>query len=244
MWLCSCCNRNKVNQWLLINIFEHRNELKKNGFPPELPAEDPAPKKRGKAKSNESFLRIGSIDLSGKVIALLKSKPLQKDLAEVKFALDTFDPLDEQIKARALENLAKTGRRGCTTDELYTLIQNFMGGILKQVLVDTFEEVTSGEGKTFDKVDNVVKLTKKSVANYVNDAEKWSGEQVQKKLTSQLKKMGVSTDNPQSKQALSLLSKQLQQSSDSILSKNERLQSVYKNFFGGEDENAREESKE
>lgn len=209
--------------------------MKKNGFPPELPADTPS----SKTKRYESFVRIGSIDLSGTVVALLKSKPLKKDLAEVKFALDTFDTLDEQIKTQSLENLASTGRRGCTTDELYTLIQNFMGGMIKQVLVDTFEDVAGGGTKTFDRVDNVVKLTKKSISTYINDAGEWSGEQVQGKLKEQLEKMGIPTDNPQSKQALSLLAKSLQKSSNTMLSKNERLQQVYNNIFR-DDEDTKE----
>lgn len=212
-------------------LISNRNDLKKNGFPPELPEEDP--KKRG--KSGSSFVRIGSIDLSGNVVALLKSRPLKKDLAEVKFALDTFDTLDEQIKSQSLENLAKTGRRGCTTDELYALIQAYVGGILKQVLTDTLADVSGGGTKTHDTVDRVVKLTKKSVSKYFSDTGEWTGEQVQNKLAEQFEKWGAG--NTQSKQAASILAKRLQQSSETILSKNEQLQGIYKktSFFKDED---------
>lgn len=210
-----------------------RNVLKKNGFPPELPEEDP--KKFGKSSSSSSFVRIGSIDLSGNVVALLKSRPLKKNLAEVKFALDTFDTLDDQIKAQSLENLANTGKRGCTTEELYSLIQAYVGGILKQVLADTFDDVTGGGTKTSDSVDRVVKLTKKSVSKYFNDAGEWTGEQVQNKLAERLQRWGASND--QSKQAASILAARLQQSSESLLSKNEKLQNIYKktSFFKKQD---------
>lgn len=213
-----------------------RNDLKKNGFPPELPDEDPTAKKRSKAKKKESFVRIGSIDLSGKIVAQIKSRPLKKDLTEVKFALDAFDPLDEQIKTQSLENLAKTGRRGCTTDELYNLIQTFVGSMIKQALAETFEDVAGGGTKTFDKVDNVVKLTRKSVTNYINDAGEWSEGQIQDKLNQSLAKWGVCTNSPEGKQALSLLSKKLHKSSNSMLSKNSIFQRVLNNLFRDEDD--------
>lgn len=176
-------------------------------------------------------MRIGRIDLSGDVIAKLKSRPLQKDLAEVKFDLDTFDSLDDQIKIQSLENLAGTGRRGCTTDELYVLIRNYIGGILMQVLADIFEDVTTGGSATLEKVERVVNLTKKSVSEYVNDTTDWSGKILQEKMAERLKKWGIRNDTVQNKQAISMLAKQLLQSSDGFLSRDERLQYVYKNIL-------------
>jgi hypothetical protein len=221
---------------LTVSLLSNRNVLKKNGFPPELLYAD-YPEGSGES-SYSSFVRIGSIDLKGNVVALLKSRPLKKDLAEVKFALDTFDSLDEQIKTQSLENLAKAGRRGCTTDELYTLIQTYVGGILKQVLIDTLEDVKGGGTKTHDSVDRVVTLTKKNVSKYFNDAGEWTGGKVEDKLAEGLQKWGV--NSAQSKQAASILAKQLQKSSGELLSKNEQLQDIYKKipFFKGQDDTA------
>lgn len=142
-------------------------------------------------------------------MAVMKSRPLKKELAEVRFALDTFDPLDDQIKAQSLENLANTGQRGCTTDELYTLIQKYVSGILKQVLADTFDDVTSGGTKTSERMEKVVSLTKKSVSKYINESGEWSGQQLQDSLSSRLKKWGLTTDDEQSKQAVSILASRL-----------------------------------
>ncbi len=173
----------------------HRDELKKNGFPPELPDEQPAPSKKSGNKQTEvsssSFVRIGSIDLSGNIVAILKSRPLKKDLAQVQFSLDTFDPLDEQIQVQALENLANTGRRGCTTDELYALIQRFVIGILKNSLLEAFDNVAIDGPQMPKVVGKVVTLTKKSVSNYINEAGEWSGKELQERLSKGLRQWGL-----------------------------------------------------
>ncbi len=204
--------------------------------------DDPVDKKSGDSNHGTSFVRIGSIDLSGNVIAKVKSRPLKKNLAEVTFALDTFDPLDDQIKIHSLEKLAKTGRRGCTTDELYTMIQSYIGGILKQVLADTVEDVAVGGGKTRDKVESVVNVTKKSISKYINDASEWSGGQVQDKLAERLKKWGVTTNKVKSRQAISMIAKELLQSSDMGLSTGQRLQYIYKNILKEEQVSGDEEN--
>ena len=219
----------------------NRDELKKHGFPPKLADDGASPSKGswfGKSSNSKpSFVRIGSIDLSGNVIAKLKSRPLQKTLTDVKFDLDTFDPLDDQIKLQSLENLAQTGRRGCTTEELYGLIQNYMGALLKQVVSDVLAEIADGGAHgTNDKVKRVVNLSKKSLTQYILDASEWSGNQVQDELSERLTKLGLFKNEMASKRAISMLTKQLQGSSKTMLSKNERLHYIYKNIFEKQDD--------
>lgn len=216
------------------------DELKKHGFPPQLADDDASRSKRtwfGKLSSFEpSFVRIGSIDLSGNVVAKLKSRPLQKTLTEVKYALDTFDPLDQQIKLQSLENLARTGRRGCTTEELYGLIQNYIGGLLQQLVGDVLTDIAAGGDETMDKVERVVTLSKKSLTQYIQDTSDWSGNHIQDKLSESLTKWGLFNNEIASKRAVSMFTKHLQQSSKTLLSKNDRLHYIYKNVFEKQDD--------
>lgn len=193
------------------------------------------------SSDSSSFVRIGSLDLKGKVVANIKSRPLKKDLAEAKLALDTFDALGQKIKTQSLENLASTGRRGCTTDELYTMVQKYVSGLIQDVLIEVLNDVAGGGTKTLDNVDKVVKLSKKNVSKYFNEAGEWTGEQAQNKLAERLATLGL-TDDSQSKQAADFLAKKLKQSSDKLLSNNERLQGLYNNFVSSKDQQGEENS--
>jgi hypothetical protein len=138
----------------------------------------------------------------------LKSRPLNRDLAKVSLALDTFDPLDERIKAKALENLANSGRCGCTTDEIYDLIQSFVSGILKQVVAEIFEEVT--ESNISEQFERVVTLTQRSISKYINETGEWSGKQIESKLSKRLLDWGLTKNETQSKDVISSFSRRLQ----------------------------------
>ena len=129
----------------------------------------------------------------------MKSRPLKKELAHLQFSLDTFDPLDEKIKAQALENLANTGRRGCTTDELYALIQSVMTDILKKFLADIIDDFANDGAKITNQVGNVYDLTKKSVSDYVTETGEWSGRQFHTKVSKRLLEWGLAEAEANSK---------------------------------------------
>lgn len=167
-----------------------RDELRKNGFPPGFLTEE------GETSSQtNSFLRIGSIDLSGNITACIKSRPLKKELAEIKFELDAFDPLDREIRNQSMENLATLGRRGCNTDELYSLVQAYFMKIFRQILSETLEDLSKGGTDTAKEVDRAINWTKDSLKKYVGDAGGWTGEQIQGKVAGRLEKWGKSVEN-------------------------------------------------
>jgi hypothetical protein len=167
-----------------------REELKRNGFPPAFSEED-----QTELEADEtSFFRIGSIDLSGSITACIKSRPLNQEISVVHFDLDAFDPLDRDIQNQALENLAISGRRGCTTDELYVLLQSYFGRKLRQVLSETLEDLADGGKETFQEVNRVVSLTKNSISQYVESVGDWTEEQVQNKVAERLDEWGKSLE--------------------------------------------------
>ena len=166
-----------------------RNDLKKAGFPPEFPEEDPK-----KSTDASSFVRIGSIDLTGAITADLKSKPLKKDIATVKWDLDAFDALDKEIRKLSKKNKAKLGRAGCTTDELYALIQTYFGRKLREFLTIAMVDLSQGGKDMTETVTKVTGSAKQTALKYANDAGEWTGEKINDKLAEQLGRWGQSID--------------------------------------------------
>ena len=168
--------------------------MKKMGFPPQLPEKDPSfPPKQRRNDDTSSFVRVGKIDLSGDFSVILLSKPMKKDLGTFKLSLDTFDELDREIRFLSNKNLVETGRKGCTTDELYTLIQRYFGRKLRGLLLEVAQDLSNEDGsKTTDSVNKIVGSARKSVLMYANDASSWTGEKIDKKISEQLSKWGKS----------------------------------------------------
>jgi predicted transcriptional regulator len=119
---------------------------------------------------------------------------LQKEVAAIKFDLDAFDPLDREIQNQSMENLATLGRRGCTTDELYSLLQTHFGTMFRQILSDTLDDLSEGGKETVDEVNRIVNLTRNSITKYVGEAGEWTGEQVQNKMAERLDEWGKSVE--------------------------------------------------
>jgi hypothetical protein len=159
-----------------------RNDLKKAGFPPEFPEEDPK-----ESTDASSFVRIASINLSGAMTALLKSKPIKKDIATVKWDMDAADALNEEIRKLSKKNKAKLGRAGCTTDELYTLIQTYFGRRLQEFLTTAMMDSSQGGRGMTEKVTNVTGSAKQTALKYANDAGEWTVERINNKLAEQLR---------------------------------------------------------
>ena len=172
--------------------------MKKMGFPPQFPEKDPStvPPQQQKNDSTSSFVRVGKIDLSGDFSVILLSKPMKKDLGTFKFSLDTFDELDSEISLLSKKNLVENGRKGCTTDELYALIQRFFGRKLRGLLLEVAQDLSNEEGsKTTESVNKIVRSARGSVLKYANDAGAWTGENIDKKMSEKLARWGQSVEN-------------------------------------------------
>jgi hypothetical protein len=183
VWRTALFNHRQFISTCLFSLFL-RGELKKNGFPPEFPADDEKDTRGG------TFLRIGSIDLSGDIRAYLKSRPLKKDIDVICWDLDALDELDGDIRRRSDENLVKFGKRGCTTDELYVLLQSFFGKKTRQFLADRLEDLSEGGNEA---VDRVISATRKTASQYADDASDWAGEKIHDALADRLQLWGKST---------------------------------------------------
>jgi hypothetical protein len=122
------------------------------------------------------------------------------------FGLHAFDNLSKEILQVSEANLAATGRRGCTTDQVYDILRAYFMKKLRKFLKYTAYDVSAGslreEGSTtvreakrlFASASNVIK-------SYADDASKKTGDDIQESLAGRLEKLGV----PSSREKLDAL---------------------------------------
>lgn len=101
--------------------------MREAGFPPPLISEtshDESP-----LPTKESYVRIGSVDLSGGLRAVIRSRPLNRELCPPwEISLDTFDEWNAELQRMSNLNLVETGRRGCTSTQLYDWVGRYVIG--------------------------------------------------------------------------------------------------------------------
>ena len=144
-----------------------------------------------------SFLRINSIDLSGAVKAQLRSRPLDRDIAPIlAFDLDLLDDLNDQIQRCSDYNLAQTGRRGCTTDELYELIQAFVADKVRGFIASTAYDLVTNPFQPDDTravrdAKNIISGATSSLLSYATDASIVKGKDIHQSVTGHLENNGL-----------------------------------------------------
>jgi predicted transcriptional regulator len=164
-----------------------RGELKKLGFPPTFEKYSACSEEESLETEDNVFLRIGSIDLSGGINLELTSRTMSKKITTMFFDFEKLDPLEREIRKHAEDNLANIGRRGCTTTEVYTIIQKYFEEVIKHTITDTLGDIVADGGKqTKGNFDKLVGITKASFSKYVEEAGEWTGEQVEKTIEEQL----------------------------------------------------------
>jgi len=158
------------------------NELKDIGFPPTFydykeTDNDTVNNKQSKSLLS-TFITIGSIDLSGKVVLRVQSRVLDKKVVDdVEFDLDKLDVINENIKNTASEAMKKNGRKGCTTDEIYDILQSAFNGILQQLLKSTLMDLAwsavngNSESKALHEGRKAFLGAKGSILGYVKNVE-------------------------------------------------------------------------
>lgn len=162
--------------------------MKESGFPPSFHAdEEQAVPTNGGTTEQESFVRISSIDFSGNITFILRSRPLKKDIAVLQLDLDTLDELDRAIRSRSEENLINTGRRGCTTDEIYKILKQFFGRKVKDLAYANVEDILQGrQASALESIKRAWASTTNSASDYVDDAKDFTEEKLQGKLSESL----------------------------------------------------------
>jgi hypothetical protein len=207
------------------------NELEDAGFPPAM--EYYETEEESSAESS-TFVRIGSVDLSGKVRLEISSRPLERPITTIVYGLDTLQDLNNEIREVSETNLADTGRRGCTMDEMYIILQTYFAGRIRNFLRDAAYDVTASS--LLDKGSTTIKEARCLLAsasdvikNYADDVGRKKGDDLQELLAIRLDKLGL----PSPREKLSTLREISLQAARNIDTKKlaagqwERLQVAY-----------------
>lgn len=207
------------------------NELEDAGFPPAM--EYYETEEESSAESS-TFVRIGSVDLSGKVRLEISSRPLERPITTIVYGLDTLQDLNNEIREVSETNLADTGRRGCTMDEMYIILQTYFAGRIRNFLRDAAYDVTASS--LLDKGSTTIKEARCLLAsasdvikNYADDVGRKKGDDLQELLAIRLDKLGL----PSPREKLSTLREMSLQAARNIDAKKlaagqwERLQVAY-----------------
>ena len=170
-----------------------RSELSDIGFPPQLYDEDEIVDSSSEAAS--TFVRIGGIEVKGQIRLKLRSRPLDKDLCEdIVFDFDNLKTLSHQISAASKAAQKKTGRRGCTTEELYDIIQSYFNQQIQQRVKSSAVDTAMGAlkpesgGKTIRDAKKFFSKGKDVAMKYANDI----GQKAEEHVDDNINNLGLS----------------------------------------------------
>jgi len=181
-----------------------RSELKAAGFPPRLLVgdQDIIPTKLG--SKSETFVRIGGIDLSGNITLSIRSRPVnQKLVPDFAFDLDMFDELDEKIQEASKKAKTETGRLGCTTEDLYDIIQSYFEARLKRLIQTAAVEIARGsldprsEVQSVQRVHKVMSGMKDAAINYAKSVGETVEDHLIHDVSRKLTELGLSQSEAQ-----------------------------------------------
>ena len=170
-----------------------RSELSDIGFPPQLYEEDEIVDSSSEAAS--TFVRIGGIGVKGQIRLKLRSRPLDKDLCEdIVFDFDNLKTLSNQISAASKAAQKKTGRRGCTTEELYDIIQSYFNQQIQQRVKSSAVDTAMGAlkpesgGKTIRDAKKFFSKGRDVAMKYANDI----GQKAEEHVDDNINNLGLS----------------------------------------------------
>lgn len=146
-----------------------------------------------------AYVRFGNIVMSGEVILRVKSKPLEKSLMEdIVIDLRQLHALSKEIQKQAEKSQERTGRRGCTTDELYDILSKYFGDQVKKFLKLTATDLAlsalkreKGGSKTLNDAKKAWSGAIDTALNYVQSV----GRKAEEHVDENLKQFGINIDD-------------------------------------------------
>ena len=164
--------------------------IRKRGFPPEIAV---APSDSGPAPNSKSvdLVRVGSIDLSGAARIRITSRALEKQLGIMELDMDSFDDFTALMQEASECNWREHGRRGLTSDEVATMLQNYFAKKIRSYVLSNAGDIVANSRGVYEDARGIVEKTANSVLDYAVDASRKTGVELQAKVTARL---GISTN--------------------------------------------------
>ena len=117
------------------------NELKEAGFPPKL--------KTRRRRHRDSFIRFRDVDLSGNITVRISSRPLDREMDVVVMEMDRINDLGLLIRRLSRRRYLLSRRRGCTPEELATLLRKHFDEKINRFVSRAASDITKDPGKAF-----------------------------------------------------------------------------------------------
>eukprot|EP00591_Stephanopyxis_turris_P004993 CAMPEP_0195513556 /NCGR_PEP_ID=MMETSP0794_2-20130614/5187_1 /TAXON_ID=515487 /ORGANISM="Stephanopyxis turris, Strain CCMP 815" /LENGTH=352 /DNA_ID=CAMNT_0040641603 /DNA_START=184 /DNA_END=1242 /DNA_ORIENTATION=- len=172
------------------------NELVDEGFPPTTAMEPSTT-----INSGNTFVSFGDVNLKGSVTLQLKSRTLNEKLCnDLILDFSTLTDLLQEIRKAGADAEARTGRKGCSTDELYDILGIYFKTKLKKLLKFTALDIgrsaldpNTTESNTARQTKDFLHKAKGVISNYATKSTDVTEEMVRSKMGDQLKKWGLDT---------------------------------------------------
>lgn len=121
------------------------NVLQDAGFPPKLLIDDSS----DETSSGSTFVRFGGIKFGGEVKLQIRSRPLDQKLCEdIVFDLQMLDDFSRKVNEVATKDVSskeKGGRKGCTTEELYDIIEKYFRKKTQKIVKETAMDIINSK---------------------------------------------------------------------------------------------------
>lgn len=176
-----------VNLLFTKNNWDELNDL---GFPPEMlyVADSDTTTQTTTAETYE-FIRIGSLDLKGKVALHTRSRPLHRPLSEnIVIQLAVIRDLNKRIRQLAEQNRVRVKRRGCTSDEIYEIFQTFFNSKAKEAIRLAVEDLAAGkfdpshDSRVVQGSKRIATSARAALLTYASGVESLSKEKIKERL--------------------------------------------------------------
>lgn len=173
-------------------FYNYRNDLYRAGFPPPMLVAE------GDGELTSTYVRIGSMDLSGTLRARIRSRPLDnKDICPPwELDLDTFDEWNDELQRLSQHNLVQTGRRGCTSLQLYDWVERYVGAKVRATLSATAYDLATqpfadADTATVKRAKGFLNGVRKTFFSYAKQASNKKGKDLQDTVMGRMESMGI-----------------------------------------------------
>jgi len=113
--------------------------------------------------------------MKGEIRLKIRSRALDKNLVEdIVFDLENVRAMNRQILAASKRSEQETGRRGCTTEELYDIIQSYFNYQIQQLVKTTaadlaFSALNRKDGRTVNDAKKFISGARDIAMKYAHD---------------------------------------------------------------------------